>query len=101
MILWGHCYEEGSLSLPYLAFVEAIRSYVLDREPPELKKDLGSAITDVARIVSEIREKLHIELRDPQNPEEDRYRLMQAVTSFLAKAASEKPILVVLEDLHD
>src|SRR5207237_91984 len=27
--LVGHCYEEGSLSLPYLAFVEAMRSYVL------------------------------------------------------------------------
>jgi hypothetical protein len=24
--LWGHSYEEGSLSLPYLAFVEALRS---------------------------------------------------------------------------
>jgi len=22
--LWGHCYEEGSLSLPYLAFIEAL-----------------------------------------------------------------------------
>ena len=31
--LVGHCYEEGSLSLPYLAFVEAIRSYVLSRRP--------------------------------------------------------------------
>src|SRR5206468_2526098 len=24
--LWGHCYEEGSSSLPYMAFVEALRS---------------------------------------------------------------------------
>ncbi len=31
--LVGHCYEEGSLSLPYLPFVEAMRSYVLAREP--------------------------------------------------------------------
>jgi adenylate cyclase len=30
--LVGHCYEKGSLSLPYLAFVEALRSYVLSRE---------------------------------------------------------------------
>jgi len=100
-ILWGHCYEEGSLSLPYLAFVEAIRSYVMDREPEDLKKDLGSGATDVARIVSEVREKLHVEPRESQSPEEDRYRLMQAVTSFLINAASVKPMLVVLEDLHD
>jgi tetratricopeptide (TPR) repeat protein len=101
MTLWGHCYEEGSLSLPYLAFVEALRSYVLDRETDELKKELGSGASDVARIVSEIREKLHVEPRETQNPEEDRYRLMQAVTSFLKNAASVKPILVILEDLHD
>ena len=101
MTLWGHCYEEGSLSLPYLAFVEAIRSYVLDREADDLKKELGSGATDVARIVSEIREKLHVEPREAQNPEEDRYRLMQSVTSFLANAAAVKPMLVILEDLHD
>ncbi|UCC17183.1 MAG: AAA family ATPase, partial [Dehalococcoidales bacterium] len=99
--LWGYCYEEGSLSLPYLAFVEAMRSYVMDREPEDLQKELGSGATDVARIVSEVREKLHVEPREAQNPEEDRYRLMQAVTSFLANAAAVKPMLVILEDLHD
>ncbi len=99
--LVGHCYEEGSLSLPYLAFVEAMRSYVLDREVDELKKDLGSGATDVARIVSEIREKLHVKPRDTVNPDEDRYRLLQSVTSFLANAARVKPMLVILEDLHD
>ena len=99
--LWGHCYEEGSLSLPYLAFVEALRSYVLDREPDDLRKELGSGATDVARIVSEIREKLHVEQRETQNPEEDRYRLMQAVAAFLKNAAEVKPMLVILEDLHD
>jgi sensor histidine kinase YesM len=36
--LVGHCYEEGSLSLPYLAFVEAMRSYVLAREPEGLSE---------------------------------------------------------------
>jgi tetratricopeptide (TPR) repeat protein len=99
--LVGHCYEEGSLSLPYLAFVEAMRSYVLDRPADDLRKDLGSGATDVARIVSEIREKLHVEPRKAENPEEDRYRLLQSVSSFLTSAASIKPLLVVLEDLHD
>ncbi len=99
--LIGHCYEEGSLSLPYLAFVEAIRSYILDRETDDLRKELGSGATDVARIVSEIREKLDVKPRVGENPEEDRYRLMQAVTSFLTHAAAVKPMLVVLEDLHD
>src|SRR5207248_9649549 len=44
--LVGHSYEEGSLSLPYLAFVEAMRSYVLAREPESLRSDLGTGAAD-------------------------------------------------------
>lgn len=99
--LVGHCYEAGSLSLPYLAFVEALRSYVLSRETRDLREELGSGAADVARIVSEIRERLKIKLRTQKDPEEERYRLLQAVSEFLTNAAAVQPILVVLEDLHD
>jgi tetratricopeptide (TPR) repeat protein len=99
--LVGHCYEEGSLSLPYLAFVEALRSYVLSREVKDLREELGTGAADVARIVSEVRERLKVKPRPPDDPEEARYRLLQAVTSFLSNAATVQPLLVVLEDLHD
>jgi predicted ATPase len=99
--LVGHCYEAGSLSLPYLAFVEALRSYVLTREAKDLREELGSGASDVARIISEIRERLKIKLRPQKDPEEERYRLLQAVTEFLTNAAAVQPMLVVLEDLHD
>jgi tetratricopeptide (TPR) repeat protein len=99
--LVGHCYEKGSLSLPYLAFVEALRSYVLSREVKDLREELGTGAADVARIISEIRERLKIKLRPQKDPEEERYRLLQAVTSFLSNAAAVQPMMVVLEDLHD
>src|SRR5207245_8598190 len=35
------------------------------------------------------------------DPDEDRYRLFQAVTSFLRNAATVQPLVIVLEDLHD
>lgn len=99
--LVGHCYEEGSLSLPYLAFVEALRTYVLNREPEDLKKELGTNAGDVARIVSEIRERVDVEPRVAAgNPEEDRWRLLQAVSGFLRNASTVQPLLLVLEDLH-
>ena len=101
MTLVGQCYEEGSLSLPYLAFVEAMRSYVLDRDPDGLRSDLGSGASEVARIVSEVRERLDVEPSDPGDPEQDRYRLMQSVTSFLTNASFVQPLVIVLEDLHD
>jgi tetratricopeptide (TPR) repeat protein len=99
--LVGHCYEKGSLSLPYLAFVEALRSYVLGREVRDLREELGSGAADVARIVSEIRDRLRIRLRAKKDPEEERYRLLQAVSEFLTNAAAVQPMLLVLEDLHD
>ena len=100
-VLVGHCYEEGSLSLPYLAFVEALRSYAGTREITELQKELGTWAADVARIVSEIRQRLSIPPRPKGDPEEERYRLMQAVTDFLGNMAESKPLVIVLEDLHD
>ena len=100
-VLVGHCYEEGSLSLPYLAFVEAMRSYVLEREVESLEEDLGSGATDVARIVPEVRERLKVEPGPSSDPDQDRYRLLQAVVSFLRSASTAQPLLIVLEDLHD
>ena len=99
--LVGHSYEEGSLSLPYLSFIEAIRSYVQTREPEALRSELGSGAEPVARIVSEIRDKVEVEFKTPGDPEEERYRLLQGVTTFLTNAANVQPLLLVLEDLHD
>src|SRR4030042_53550 len=61
--LLGHCSEKGSLSLPYLAFVAALRSYVPSREVKDLREELGTGAADVARIVSEIRERLKVKPR--------------------------------------
>ncbi len=99
--LVGHSYEEGSLSLPYLPFIEAIRSYVQTREPEALRTELGSGAEPVARIVSEVRDKVEVEFQTPGDPEEERYRLLQGVTTFLTNAANVQPLLLVLEDLHD
>ncbi|MBI2855683.1 MAG: AAA family ATPase [Chloroflexi bacterium] len=99
--LVGHCYEEGSLSLPYLAFVEAMRSYVLERDADALRKDLGSGASEVARIVSEVRDKVQVSPSPSGDPDEARYRLLQAVTGFLRNASAVQPLCIVLEDLHD
>ena len=100
-LLWGWCYEEGSLSLPYLPFVEALQDYVLSHGSKDLEQELGTGASDLARIVPGVRDKLQVEIRQPGDPEEDRYRLLQAVSSFLRNASSAQPLLLVLEDLHD
>ena len=98
--LVGHCYEEGSLSLPYLAFIEALRTYVLARPAEALEAELGSGAGEVARIVSEIHERVTVEPRPLGAPEEERWRLFEALVAFLRSATSAQPLLLVLEDLH-
>ena len=98
--LLGHCYQEGSPSPPYIAFVEAIRRHVVELDLDDLKDNLGSGAEEVARIVPEVRDLLHAEPGAASDPEEDRWRLLNAVTAFLRSAASAQPLAVVLEDLH-
>ncbi len=99
--LVGHCYEEGSLSLPYLAFVETMRSYVVEQDREELASQLGQGAADVARIVSEVRDRVNVVPSTASSPEEERFRLFQAVTGFLRNASSAQALCLVLEDLHD
>ncbi len=77
-----------------------MRTYVLDRNPENLRGELGTGAGDVARIVSEIRDRVEVELRPASDPEDDRWRLLQAVAAFLRNASSTQPILLILEDLH-
>ncbi|MDO8715646.1 MAG: AAA family ATPase [Dehalococcoidales bacterium] len=97
-VLHGHCEK---MSIPYLPFVEAIRSHVLTNGVSDLSRKPGTTAAYVARIVPEMKHKMKIKLSPLGDPQEERYRLMQAVSDFLTTAAISKPLLVILEDLHD
>ena len=99
--LQGHCFGEGSGSMPYLPFMEVLRAYAMEQEPDALRDQLGSNAGELAKIVIEIRERLGVSPNPPGDPEEDRYRLMQAVASTVRSAASVRPLLILLEDLHN
>ena len=100
-VLIGHCYEEGSLSLPYLPFIEALRSYILDRDPVALRSELAGGADAVARIVPDLLEQLAIEPRLSGDPEYERWRLLQSVSEYLRSASLAQALVLVLEDLHD
>ena len=100
-VLWGGCYEDGDLSLPYRPFVEALRSYLLDRADEDLSQEKRSSLAELARIVPDIARQANVELIPPGDPAEDRYRLLSAVSDFLSDAASLQPLVLVIEDLHD
>jgi DNA-binding CsgD family transcriptional regulator len=99
--LVGHCYEEGSFRPPYQPFVEVFGTYLQPLDADAVHAELGSRAADLARIVPMLRDRLHVSPPPPGDPEEDRWRLLQAATDLLRNASAKQPLLVVLEDLHD
>jgi hypothetical protein len=100
-VLWGRSYEEQGVP-PYWAWVQAIRSYVREREPSQLRSEMGAGAADIAEIVSDIKERLP-DLKPPpalDNPEQARFRLFDSIMAFLRTASQKQPIVVVLDDLH-
>jgi DNA-binding CsgD family transcriptional regulator len=99
--LVGCCYEEGSFRRPYQPFVEAFSTYLRECDFERLTAELGSSGAELARMVPMLRERLDVTPRASGDPEEDRWRLLDAAMDLLRAVASKQPLLVVLEDLHD
>jgi predicted ATPase len=99
--LVGHCYPEGSATLPYQPFGEAFESYARERDAASLLVEIGASASEVARIVPSLRSMLEVELAAPQSPEDDRLRLLSGILAGLRHLGSLHPLLLVVEDLHD
>jgi hypothetical protein len=98
--LFGQCHESEA-RIPYLPFVEAVRAYVAESSEQILRDELGSAAPDVARIVSDVTHRLpDVQAAPRGDPDEDRFRLFDGVSSFLVNASRDKPLMLVLDDLH-
>jgi serine/threonine protein kinase/tetratricopeptide (TPR) repeat protein len=96
----GHCYEmEGAP--PYVPFLEMFE-FIKRMAPREgLRYSLGDHASEVARLLPELRNMYPdippaIELP----PEQQRRFLFNAFRSFVERAASVTPLVVVFEDLH-
>ena len=100
-VLWGRCYEEQGMP-PYWPWVQAIRSYVRERDPDQLRSEMGAGAADIAEVVSDVKERLP-DLSPPprlDSPAQARFRLFDSITAFLKSASQKQPLVLVLDDLH-
>ncbi len=100
-VLWGRCYEsEGAPS--FWPWVQAIRSYVRERTPQQLRSEMGAGAADIAQIVSEVRRRLPGLETPPEleSPEAARFRLFDSIAAFLKNASERQPLALILDDLH-
>jgi class 3 adenylate cyclase len=98
-VYWGRCREDEGAPA-YWPWVQAIRGYARDADPVALGWQLGAGAAEVAQLIPEIAEKLDIEPAPLGESEEARFRLFDSVTSLLLAAARDRPLVIVLDDLH-
>jgi tetratricopeptide (TPR) repeat protein len=99
-VAWGRCWEAGGAPA-YWPWVQSLRACVRGAGSEELRSQLGSGAPLVAQIVAEVAEILP-DVRPPPaaGPEADRFRLFDAVATFVRNAGAVHPLMLVLDDLH-
>jgi transcriptional regulator with XRE-family HTH domain len=99
-VLWGRCFE-GDWQPPYGPWVEAIRDYTEERNPDTLLQHLGPGAAAIARLLPEIRAGLpDLPIPSQLSPDDERYRLYDAIVQLLIAVSATGPLVVVIDDLH-
>ncbi len=99
-LLEGRCYE-GEGAPAFWPWIQILRAAAAELDDAALRRQLGSGASDVSSLVPEIRARLP-EVAPPEtlDSEEARFRLFDSVTGFLRNLARERPLVVLLDDLH-
>jgi class 3 adenylate cyclase/tetratricopeptide (TPR) repeat protein len=99
MVLGGRSDED--VTVPFQAFGAAL-DWSLRQVPPEERLDaLGEYPGDLVRLVPELgRLVVDLPAALDDDPDVERYRLFQAVDSWLSVGGVDRPRLLVLDDLH-
>ncbi len=96
-VLQGACFERDR-SLPYAPFLDLWRTYVA-ANPDEVRKHLHVAAPELLKLASELAGP-SVGSRSALDPGLEQHRLFHEMREFLAHLARERPLLVVVEDLH-
>jgi class 3 adenylate cyclase len=96
-VLWGGC-SEAELSLPYLPFVEAIGNHLDEEDIESFAYRLGPSRAALAQLLPQLSQGEAPE--KGLDPAQAKMRLFEAITSLLTVVAEERPLVLVIEDVH-
>ncbi len=99
-ILRGRAWEAGGAPA-YWPWRQALRAYVRERDPDELRSQLGHGAGEVAHIVPDLYDVFRdLPERAPSDSDGARFRLFDATAVFLQRASMKRPLVLVLDDIH-
>jgi class 3 adenylate cyclase len=99
-VLAGRAFE-SEWAPPYALFAEALAGHMSEADPQILLEDLGPSAAPLAQLLPTIRHTLP-GVPEPAavQPDEERFRLIDAAAQFLVASARRSPVLLLLDDLH-
>jgi DNA-binding SARP family transcriptional activator len=98
LVLFGRCEPEALT--PYQAVVDALRPFLRTLPPASLTAIPGWEITELARLVPELGDRLGREPGPIVDEPGARHRLFESVASFLGRQADARPVVLVVDDLQ-
>jgi predicted ATPase len=86
---------------PYLPFLEALGDYIAAAPADQVRHEVGPRAASLATLLPEIPVRLGPPPPShPLGPEQERFRLYEAVAAFLAAIAERGPLVLLLDDLQ-
>ncbi len=98
LVVRGRCLEAKAASTPFAPFVEILRVLLLGERPGGAVESVRPGREVLARLVPEIEPQPALERRPSASDE--RLPLFYAVLELFGRTAHDRPLLVLVEDLH-
>jgi predicted ATPase len=95
-VLIGGCVELDGGGIPFAPVVEMIRSLAADMPPEELDGVLGSARTEIGRLVPELDDGEPVSGAGERDPS----RLLELMLGVIGRLSAAAPLMLVFEDLQ-
>lgn len=100
LVLWGACFE-GEWRPPYAPWADALGQLVASLSDARLEHHLAGGAPPLAQLIPQLRARWPaIPPASALSPNEERYRLFEAMAQFLVSVTGEQPIALILDDLH-
>jgi DNA-binding CsgD family transcriptional regulator len=97
-VLVGGCVELGGEGLPFMPLADALRALMRVTPPEQLDEFVGPARLQLARLVPELDPHTAPNASPPGTGETA--RLLELVLGVIQRIAADRPLMLVIEDLH-
>ncbi len=100
-VIQGNCFESDR-SFPYAPLIDLLRDLCSKLTPETGVKLIGGAsASQLVKVLPEIRDWFpDIAAMPPTDPEQEKHRLFHALAETLSRVAGERPMLLIVEDIH-